>query len=419
MKPSSACLPAFSAYGLELEYMLVDAETLDCMSIADQQLTDGAGRPVSEIPYGALAWSNEFFLHVIELKNPRPTRDFPTLEQALQSAVRDMNRKLHRRGACLMPGAMHPWLAPQDCRRWPHGDARIYDTYARVFDCNTHGWANLQSMHVNLPFADDAEFARLHAAVRLVLPLIPALAASSPIADGRATGFADFRLEAYRCNADAFPAIVGQVIPEPVVSEAEYRNRILAPMYGAIAAVDPGQVLQHEWLNSRGAIARFDRHAIEIRLVDVQECVKADLAVATAIIQVVRHLYRNRTDGAAAPHEFDAGALQSILLDCIRAGRDAVIEDATYLQALGIGATARRAAEVWRDLIDAITCEPLQTPVGWRQTIGFILEQGNLADRIMRALPSGFVRSDLREVYRELCRCLDEGHLFAGGPGSD
>ena len=77
----------------------------------------------------------------------------------------------------------------------------IYQTYDRIFGCKAHGWANLQSMHLNLPFADDAEFARLHAAIRLVLPIIPALAASSPIADGRPTGFMDIRMEAYRTHS--------------------------------------------------------------------------------------------------------------------------------------------------------------------------------------------------------------------------
>ena len=36
-------------------------------------------------------------------------------------------------------------------------------------------------------------------------------------------------------------------------------------------------------MNSRGAIARFDRNAIEIRVIDVQECPKADLAIAIFI----------------------------------------------------------------------------------------------------------------------------------------
>ncbi|HAL85576.1 MAG TPA: hypothetical protein DCM31_01010, partial [Deferribacteraceae bacterium] len=37
-------------------------------------------------------------------------------------------------------------------------------------------------------------------------------------------------------------------------------------MYRDIAPYDPECILQEEWLNSRGAIARFDRKAIEIRL---------------------------------------------------------------------------------------------------------------------------------------------------------
>ena len=36
---------------------------------------------------------------------------------------------------------------------------------------------------LNLPFSSDEEFGRLHAAIRLLLPLLPALAASSPLVE--------------------------------------------------------------------------------------------------------------------------------------------------------------------------------------------------------------------------------------------
>jgi len=39
-------------------------------------------------------------------------------------------------------------------------------------------------------------------------------------------------------------------------------------------------VLQNEWLNSRGAIARFERDTIEIRVLDSQETPAAELAIA-------------------------------------------------------------------------------------------------------------------------------------------
>ena len=87
-----------------------------------------------------------------------------------------------------MPTAMHPWMDPAtETVLWDDA-TDVYRTYDRIYGCRGHGWANLQSMHVNLPFADDSQFARLHAAIRLVLPLLPALAASSPIAEGSVDG---------------------------------------------------------------------------------------------------------------------------------------------------------------------------------------------------------------------------------------
>src|SRR5678809_520166 len=86
----------------------------------------------------------------------------------------------------------------RETRLWPHEDNEIYEAFDRVFGCTGHGWSNLQCTHLNLPFAGDAEFARLHAAIRLVLPIIPALAASSPILDSRLTGLMDTRLHCYR-----------------------------------------------------------------------------------------------------------------------------------------------------------------------------------------------------------------------------
>src|SRR5207245_5492709 len=104
----------------------------------------------------------------------------------------------------------------------------------------------------------------------------------------------DSRLSVYGSNAKTIPSIGGAVIPEPVVDRADYEMRILAPMYRDIAPYDPDRVLSHEWLNSRGAIARFQRNAIEIRLADTQECPAADIAVACATIAIVRALYADR-----------------------------------------------------------------------------------------------------------------------------
>ena len=399
----SAPLPAFAGCGIELEYMIVDARSLSVRPIADRLLGD-----TSEVDRGLLGWSNELVLHVVEIKNPLPVTSLLQLPQAFQEEVREINRRLQEHDARLMPGAMHPWMDPvHETRLWPHDNETIYRAYDRIFDSRSHGWANLQSMHINLPFADDAEFARLHAAIRLVLPILPALAASSPIADGRATGWADYRMHVYCGNADAIPSIAGMVVPETVASRADYEQRILAPMYRDIAPYDPERVLRQEWLNSRGAIARFVRNTIEIRVVDTQEYPGADLAIAAAARAVTQMLYQSGE--LRAQQDMPTAALAAIMQDCMRAADEAIIDNAAYLRLLGYRGQRCSANALWRDLV-ARSME--EEPHNWDDALRVMLEQGPLARRILRAAGGDLSRSRLQAVYGELCDCLQEGRMF-------
>ena len=146
----------------------------------------------------------------------------------------------------------------------------------------------LQSTHLNLPFYDDEEFAKLHAAIRLVLPILPALCASSPILDGKLTGSMDTRLKYYKTNQAKIPSITGKVIPEAVFSKRNYLNTIYEKIKTDIAPYDPNEELNAIWVNSRGAIPRFDRGSIEIRIMDIQECPAADIAALTLVIETIK-----------------------------------------------------------------------------------------------------------------------------------
>ena len=132
---------------------------------------------------------------------------------------------------------------------------------------------------------DDAEFEKLHAAVRILLPIIPGLSASSPIFEGKDTGFKDARMHVYKTNQKEIPEMTGKVIPEQLFSRQDYFDGIFEPINKAIKPYDSENILDHHFLNSRGAIARFDRDAIEIRVIDIQECPKADVAIAVLIIE--------------------------------------------------------------------------------------------------------------------------------------
>ena len=382
--------------------MIVDRDSLAVRPLADRLLRalSDAGLP----PH--VGWSNELVRHVVEIKNVQPAPDLAALPTGFQDAIVAANALLAEENARLMPTAMHPWMDPQ--RETALWDDDIYRAYDRIYGCQGHAWANLQSMHVNLPFADDAEFARLHAAIRLVLPLLPALAASSPIAEGSPSGLLDFRLDAYRKICGITPSVAGRVIPETVETRAEYEAKILQPMYVEIAPHDREGILQHEWLNSRGAIARFDRSAIEIRIIDVQECPQADLAIAAATSAVVRSLYDERYAPLDEQQAIDVYVLHGVLLASIRDGDCALVEDPEYLHALGLSASRCSAGEIWASLLGDVDGER----AWWQPTIDTILREGPLARRVLRAVGGAPGREPIADVYRTLCQCLDEGRMF-------
>jgi gamma-glutamyl:cysteine ligase YbdK (ATP-grasp superfamily) len=259
----TAPLGLFEAFGVELEYMIVDADTLDVRPAADELLAAVGGGYEVEVELGPVAWSNELALHVVEIKTNGPVASLGGLGALFQEHVGRIGSLLAPLDARLLPGGMHPWMDPHaELRLWPHENNRIYATFDRIFGCRGHGWANLQSTHINLPFGDDEEFGRLHAATRLVLPILPGIAASSPFVDGAPSGLMDARLDAYRTNSARVPSVTGHVIPEPVFTRAAYEGRLLQGIYDDLAPLDPEGVLRHEWVNARGCIARFDREVL-------------------------------------------------------------------------------------------------------------------------------------------------------------
>ena len=400
---------AFSVFGIEIEYMIVDRTTYDVAPLADRLLTAAAGELTEETEQGEISWSNELALHVIEIKTNGPKPRLDAVVGDFQATVARINSLLEPWNGRLMPGGAHPWMNPdRDTKLWPHGDDAIYRAYDRIFGCQGHGWSNLQSMHVNLPFEDDAEFGRLHAAIRVVLPLLPALAASTPFLDGKNTGLIDARIDTYARNQRSVPSITGRVIPEPVRTGAQYQSVILEPMYRDIAPHDPDGILQFEWLNSRGAITRFDRQTIEIRLIDAQEQPAADLAIAALVISVVERLYRGADAVLDAADAIDTDVLAGILRQCVKDGENARIDNADYLRVFGIPDRSQSAADVWRTLAHA--SEHRLAP--HRAPLDVILNEGTLASRLLQSVGPDVNAKTLLATYRRLCDCLAHGRMF-------
>ncbi len=400
------------AIGVELEYMIVRRDTLDVYPVADKVIEIVAGAIEGEVEFGDIAWSNELVLHVIEMKTNGPVSSLNNLSERFALHVDKLNTILADLGGCLMPTAAHPWMDPlRETRLWPHECGPIYQAYNRIFDCRGHGWSNLQSTHLNLSFDGDEEFGRLHSAIRLLMPIMPALTASSPILDGEAGSHLDSRMKFYCTNSAKIPQVAGKIIPEAVYSHAEYQDKIFKPMYQAISGHDPEGILTHEFLNSRGAIARFDRGAIEIRVLDIQETPLADLATAQLIISAVKELTAQGPEELHTQKKCDIDLLAEIFQGVIKDGDQAVISDPGYLALLGLGPESIRALEIWQHLAsrcrdrtdwDSAFETPLQT----------IFAEGPLARRIIKGVAGDLRRDHVKEVYSQLCDCLSTQQMF-------
>lgn len=403
----------FQGYGIELEYMLVDRDTLAVKPMADELIRHETGSYESDFENGIVTWSNELVLHVVELKSTHPESNFNALENAFASNIRRINAILASSNAMLMPTAAHPFMDPlTETRLWPHDNNEVYDIYNRIFDCRGHGWSNLQSTHLNLPFYDDEEFAKLHAAVRLILPLLPALCASSPVLDGRPTGMLDTRLKYYKTNQSKIPSITGRVIPEAVFSKRNYLNSIYEKIKADIAPFDKDHVLNPIWVNSRGAIPRFDRGSIEIRIMDIQECPSADIAILTLVIETIKALVAEKFIDFESQTRWKTDTLSHLLDRVSEQGAKAVVEDPAYPQVYGMAPGRVTVGELWHHILERLLRSGNASVAATMKEMNVILREGCLSERILKAIGDNSSRERIATVYKRLADCLDQNRMF-------
>jgi carboxylate-amine ligase len=308
----------------------------------------------------------------------------------------------------LMPTAAHPWMSPfKETKLWPHDNNEVYSLYDKIFNSRGHGWSNLQSTHLNLPFNGDEEFAKLHAAIRIVLPLLPALCASSPILDEQLSGLFDTRLKFYKTNQAKIPSITGNVIPEAVYSYEEYEKKIYTPIKNDIAPYNQEDILDPIWVNSRGAIARFDRGSIEIRVMDIQECPAADLAIINFVVATLQALVEEKFGDLDSQKKQSTLSLAELFDRTIVTGSRAEIDDMDYLNLFGITQPVSVG-----DLLNVILEKTTSSESNWFSIIQTILEKGSLSERIIKSIDGDFSHKKLKDVYTQLSECLAENKLF-------
>jgi gamma-glutamyl:cysteine ligase YbdK (ATP-grasp superfamily) len=398
----------FEVTGVEIEYMIVDRTDLSVRPLAEKLLQHKGGRIVNEFHRREITWSNELVAHVLEMKTSRPVADIAAMIPVFQRNVETANRRLEPFNACLLPSAAHPWMNPErETVLWPYGHREIYDTYNGIFDCRGHGWSNLQSVHINLPFDGDAEFGRLHAAIRAALPLLPAIAASSPVLDGKRGPALDMRLKVYETNQKAVPEIAGNIIPEAAFTEAEYNAAVFEKVKTAIAPLDPDRILDPYFLNSRGAIARFDRGSIEIRILDSQECVSADLALAEATVKLVKALAEEHFAPLEKLKSLDTIQLKKVFDEAAMNGLDGVVFYPELNTIFNAESNSARFGDYWQSLSKRLNLS--ENAQVWLE---MILREGSLARRMLRFTGEYPTQKSLERYLERLASCLQKNCCF-------
>jgi len=401
-------------FGIELEYMIVDKDTLEVKNIADKLLADvNDGIVQSDFENGNVTWSNELAAHVVELKSTTPDMAIFKYSKPFAENIRKINRILSEFNCKLMGTAMHPFMNPQsDSDLWAHEDHEIYQAYNKIFNCKSHGWTNLQSTHLNISFSGDHEFSQLHCAIRLILPLLPAISASSPVMDGIYTGFADNRLEVYQNNQHIIPSIAGDIIPEDIHTEFEYNELILKKIKNDIYPYDKEGILNPYFLNSRGAIARFDRGSIEIRLLDVQEAPIADLAILELIVATIKMAVAGKLIDTSI--KIDSKKLKKILFDAAKDAENAMIIDQEYLALFNISEKSYKAGELWRHIFNTVRKEGnVYLSEGSEEILDKILKRGTLSTVIIQKLGKDFSKDQLIAIYNDLSNSLEKNQIFS------
>jgi gamma-glutamyl:cysteine ligase YbdK (ATP-grasp superfamily) len=387
--------------GPEHEFSVV-SEGLKALPIVDRILKDFYGRVVNFVEQRDFTFGKELQMHVLEVKPNAPFRSPEDFEESMQHAVLMISGLLDRKyKARLLGCGMHPLLRLDETGVWPHRHRQIYQAFSKLFSLKRHGWLNIQSYQLNLPYSNEESGVLLHNTLANVCAYLPAIAASSPVCEGKLGRDIDNRLAFYRLNQKEVPSITGDVVPEYVFSFNEYREKIIEKYSADMAALGADELILHkDWINSRGAVFRFDRKAVEIRVMDEQECVKSDVALSCFIRALLRGLLERKTE--LLPHSLLIKDFNSI----IAKGLNARTEHPK-------GKNARQVCEHFFEIAreNASSEERKYLPVVKKR-----IECGSLSEIIRERVERKAEKTDLKEaivcVYSKLMKNLIDNEPY-------
>ena len=364
--------------GTEHEYSINDRE-FHARPVSDEILREICGSYESEVLFGDVKLGKELQKTVLEMIPRSPADDIRVLEAQLTRGLAKFNNVFAGRYQLLGLG-MHPTARVNEIPVWDHDEGEYYDVYDRLFNIRQHGWLNIQALQINLSYRNSRDMVTMYNRIRVLLPCLVAITASSPIVEGKLTGTCDNRLVWYRENQREIPGICHGIIPEKIRSVTDHRAR-QEEIYSELRSRD-ADILCEEWVDSAGVIVRFSRKCLEIKALDEQESIRSDMAVSAFVRSLLRC--------PALPVETDQEALLTLMELAIQRGTAGLKDELGQLY---------HAA--WQH---ATPGERSYLPI-----ISNRISEGSLAEQMRRRIAHG---ERLETVLGEMAECLRTNRAY-------
>ena len=251
--------------GVEEEFFLVDPHTRDLISQPAEAIFEACERNAG--PHQIV---HEFLKSQIET-NTKVCSSISELREALIETRRIVINAAYEHDAAVIAASMHPYALWQDQsptprERYAKFELRMQDAIRRML---------VSGMHIHVGFGDRDQRIRVMSALRSFMPLFCVLSASSPIVEGRLTGFRSFRL-------NYLTSLPRTGIPPRMESWSEYERAI-----SELRSLDFIHDGTEMWWDIRPS-AKYP--TIELRICDTCPLVEDAVALTALYVCLIHYL---------------------------------------------------------------------------------------------------------------------------------
>jgi hypothetical protein len=399
-------------FQLERVFGLVGTSSLNWQPQVDELISLYSHERLRSVDHGEAIWTNLGPRHIVSVRARERIEGLAAasaLHAAEQESLAELANSLEAR---LMPCGMHPWMRAAQAEAWPHGQAPRDEAMISTFGAERHGLNNQQKLRLSIPFASDFEFARLFGALRFVMPLMPALCASSPFAEGKRGPALACRVASRRDLLSGQIDFADSLVPRPASCRDEYQSDVLTPLEKTLKARGLSQALNAKEVCAHGIIADFQAGLVHVEMLDMQECLQADIAVCAGIGAVTLLVQTEEFAALGELNTWPQARLGELLELSVVDGEEAVFRDVDYAKALGFPERGScRVAELWQHLMEErLSSSPLAEES--MPALERIASEGPLARRLLRALDPGFDDEELYNLYKRVLDCLEKDTLL-------